>query len=369
MPQGNSASDSSSFNLSDIEIEHRYRLFIEAVEDYAIFMLDPAGNVTSWNRGAQRAKGYSSDEIIRRHFSVFYTEEDRASGKPGHLLAAAALQGRVEDEGWRVRKDGSRFWANVVITAIHNENGGLIGFAKITRDLSERRRLEELERAIATSSFVQQARENEQKRIARELHDDLGQQLTALKMTLALHETELTRHVRQEAHKLRPSIDEIAGLIDGMATSVRRIAADLRPPVLDDLGLEAALEWMTQGFQHRYGVPARCEISGEKLRLNDLAAISLYRVVQEALTNVARHAQANEVFVSLSTNHRYCYLRISDDGVGFPYESTSRPDAFGVVGMRERILQLGGVLSVESSPGNGVTVSAQVPLASIASEV
>lgn|GEM_PF-6855489 len=169
--------------------------------------------------------GYSSDEIIRRHFSVFYTEEDRASGKPGHLLAAAALQGRVEDEGWRVRKDGSRFWANVVITAIHNENGGLIGFAKITRDLSERRRLEELERAIATSSFVQQARENEQKRIARELHDDLGQQLTALKMTLALHETELTRHVRQEAHKLRPSIDEIAGLIDGMATSVRRIAA------------------------------------------------------------------------------------------------------------------------------------------------
>ncbi|RQR24554.1 PAS domain S-box protein [Burkholderia sp. Bp9143] len=369
MPQGNSTSGRSSVNLSDIEIEHRYRLFIDALEDYAIFMLDPSGKVTSWNRGAQRAKGYSSDEIVGRHFSVFYTEEDRASGKPAHLLAAAALQGRVEDEGWRVRKDGSQFWANVIITAIHNETGDLIGFAKITRDLSERRRLEELERAIATSALVQQARENEQKRIARELHDDLGQQLTALKMTLALHETELTRHVRQEALTPRPSIHEIAGLIDTMATSVRRIAADLRPPVLDDLGLEAALEWMTQGFEHQYGVSARCEIRGETLRLNDLAAISLYRVVQEALTNVARHAQANEVLVSLSANHRYCYLRVSDDGVGLPHESTPRPDAFGLVGMRERILQLGGVLSVESSPGHGVTIAAQIPLSSILVEV
>ncbi|WP_175812190.1 PAS domain-containing sensor histidine kinase [Burkholderia contaminans] len=368
MPLGNATSETSSFNLSEIEIEHRYRLFIDALEDYAIFMLDPSGNVTSWNRGAQRAKGYSVDEIIGRHFSVFYTEEEQGAGKPAQLLAAAASHGRVEDEGWRVRKDGSQFWANVVITAIRNENRDLIGFAKITRDLTARHRLEELERAMAASALVQQARENEQKRIARELHDDLGQQVTALKMALALHETELTRHVRQEAFKLRPSIHEIAGLIDTMATSVRRIAADLRPPVLDDLGLEAALEWMTQGFEHRYGVPARCEIRGEALHPNGLAAISLYRVVQEALTNVARHAQASEVLVSLTTNHRYCHLRVSDDGVGFPRESTPRPDAFGLVGMRERILQLGGVLSVESSPGNGVIITAQIPLVSISVE-
>jgi signal transduction histidine kinase len=152
------------------------------------------------------------------------------------MLVAAALQGRAEDEGWRVRKDGSRFWANVVITAVHDENGALLGFAKITRDLSERRRLEELERAAASSALVQQARENEQKRIARELHDDLGQQITALKMALALHETVLLQHVRQEALGLLRSIHEIAGQVDTMATSVRRIAADLRPPVLDDLG-------------------------------------------------------------------------------------------------------------------------------------
>ncbi|OUL77855.1 PAS domain-containing sensor histidine kinase [Paraburkholderia hospita] len=355
----------NSRNLSEIEIDHRYRLLIDAVDDYAIFMLDPAGHVTSWNPGAQRAKGYSPDEIVGRHFSVFYTAEDVAADKPSQLLAAAALRARAEDEGWRVRKDGSRFWANVVITAIHDENDALLGFAKITRDLSERRRLEELERAVARSALVQQARENEQKRIARELHDDLGQQITALKMTLALHETELLQHVRKEALGLLDSVHEIASQIDTMATSLRRIAADLRPPVLDDLGLEAAIQWMTETFEQRYGVSVRCEIQADSLRLNDLAAISLYRVAQEALTNVARHAQANEVSVRLSADERHYHLRIHDDGVGLPQDSAPRGDAFGLLGMRERIVQLGGVLSVESSPGNGVTIAAHVPLSRI----
>jgi len=222
----------ASVNLSEIEIERRYRLLIDAVHDYAIFMLDPSGNVTSWNPGAQRAKGYAPAEIVGRHFSVFYTREDIATGKPAQLLAAAALHGRVEDEGWRVRKDGSRFWANVVITAVPDQNGALLGFAKITRDLSERRRLEELERAAAASALVHQAREHEQKRIARELHDDLGQQVAALKMALALHETELVQHVPQETRERLYSIRELANQIDAMAMSVRRVAADLRERIL-----------------------------------------------------------------------------------------------------------------------------------------
>jgi PAS domain S-box-containing protein len=355
----------SARSLSDIEIGHRYRLLIDAVQDYAIFMLDPAGNVTSWNPGAQRAKGYAADDIVGQHFSVFYSDEDVAANKPAQLLAAATLRGRAEDEGWRVRKDGSRFWANVVITAVHDENGALLGFAKITRDLSERRRLEELECAVGTSSLVQQARENEQKRIARELHDDLGQQITALKMTLALHDTELVQHVSTDAPGILRSVRELAAQIDTMAASLRRIAADLRPPVLDDLGLEAALEWMTEAFEQRYGVLARCEIQADTLRLNDLAAICLYRVVQEALTNVARHAHANQVSVRLSADNNQCRLRIRDDGVGLPEDFPPRGDAFGLIGMRERILLLGGVLSVESSPGNGVTIDAQVPLSRI----
>ena len=124
-----------------------YQLMVESVRDYAIFMLDPNGYIASWNRGAQRFKGYTADEIIGRHFSVFYGPEDNAAGKPAWELEVAAREGRFEDEGYRVRKDGTSFWANVVLTAIRDNDGSLLGFAKVTRDLTERRANEQ--RAIA----------------------------------------------------------------------------------------------------------------------------------------------------------------------------------------------------------------------------
>ena len=127
--------------------EERFRLLVDSVRDYAIFMLDPEGIVQSWNAGAQAINGYEAGEIIGRHFRTFYTPEDDAAGKPELELAAAREHGRVEDEGWRVRKDGTLFWANVVVTAVYGPDGQLRGFAKITRDMSERRRLEELERS------------------------------------------------------------------------------------------------------------------------------------------------------------------------------------------------------------------------------
>jgi PAS domain S-box-containing protein len=126
-----------------LESERRFRLLVEGVADYAIYMLDPSGVVTNWNLGAKRIKGYEADEIIGRHFSTFYTKEDREGGLPIRALTAAREQGRYEAEGWRVRKDGSRFWASVVIDAIRGEDGELIGFAKITRDITERRAAQE----------------------------------------------------------------------------------------------------------------------------------------------------------------------------------------------------------------------------------
>jgi len=120
--------------------EQRFRLLVETVQDYAIFMLDPEGRVTSWNSGAERIKGYAASEIIGQHFSRFYPADDLRAGKPEMELAVAAEQGRIEDEGWRLRKDGSKFWANVTITAVHDHSGKLIGFAKVTRDVTERMR-------------------------------------------------------------------------------------------------------------------------------------------------------------------------------------------------------------------------------------
>jgi PAS domain S-box-containing protein len=117
-----------------------YQLLVESVQDYAIFALDPAGNILSWNAGAKRLKGYTREEIVGRNFSTFYSQEDLAAGKPAWELEVAAREGRLEDEGWRLRKDGSRFWANVVITALRDASGALVGFAKVTRDLTERRK-------------------------------------------------------------------------------------------------------------------------------------------------------------------------------------------------------------------------------------
>src|SRR2546422_5424633 len=127
--------------------EERFRLLVGNVRDYAIYMLDPTGHVVSWNRGAEQIKGYAAEEIIGQHVSRFYAPEDAAAGKPAAALEAAAAAGRYEEENWRVRKDGSRFWANVVMTAVRDERGKLLGFAKGTRDLSERRRAQAAIRA------------------------------------------------------------------------------------------------------------------------------------------------------------------------------------------------------------------------------
>jgi len=126
-------------NDSARETEEQFRVLVQGVTDYAIFMLSPSGLVTSWNVGAERIKGYQRQEIVGEHFSRFYTDEDKAAGLPAQILAAAAREGRAEREGWRVRKDGSRFWAHVVVDAIRDEAGTLIGFAKVTRDITERK--------------------------------------------------------------------------------------------------------------------------------------------------------------------------------------------------------------------------------------
>jgi PAS domain S-box-containing protein len=139
--------DDSSAHSSFHEAEERFQLLVESVTDYAIFMLEPDGRVATWNSGAQRLKRYSAKEIIGRHFSTFYSAEDIAAGKPEQELSRAASEGRAEDEGWRLRKDGSRFWAYVVLTAMRDRHGKLIGFAKVTRDLTERRAAEERLRA------------------------------------------------------------------------------------------------------------------------------------------------------------------------------------------------------------------------------
>lgn len=346
--------------VSPLQTDAHFRLLVETVEDYAIFLLDAQGHVATWNNGARRIKGYDACDIVGRHFSVFYPPEDVAAGKPQRELAAAALSGRIEDEGWRIRRDSTRFWANVVITALHGTDGKLIGFAKVTRDMTDRLRLSELQHARELSAHVQTALENERASIARELHDDLGQQLAALKMQLASLDANagadgFARHALTQTHAMQTQIDTIIG-------SVRRIAAGLRPSVLDDLGLFAAIDWLVNDFRRRYGISIGLELEGEELEFGAAASTSIFRLVQEALTNTVRHAHASEVHIAIACAAARCRLTIQDNGRGASLDQPRAANAFGLLGMGERVRQLGGTIAFRSAPGDGFRIDVDIPL-------
>ncbi len=353
-----------------LQSEARFHVLVDSVQDYAIFLLEPSGKVASWNTGAERIKGYRATEIIGRHFSCFYTPEDAARGVPQRGLAQARETGHFEAEGWRVRQDGTRFWANVVITPVRGAGGAVVGFAKVTRDLTERKSFEDelklsqtqLRQEIAARQQVQQqleqAREAERARIAREVHDELGGALTGLKMGLRR-----IRHLDQLPPAAPEQLDELAGEIDDTVQVVRRIAQELRPAVLDDFGLLAALEWQLSEFKKRAGLATEWHTTLTEVTLPSEAAIGCFRIFQEALTNIARHAQASRVVVDIREDQGQLIISISDNGRGLPAEGPVAPGHLGLVGMRERAAHLAGVLEIGGPPGQGTTVTLRVPLA------
>jgi len=382
------------------ESEERLRLLIHGVQEYGIFQLDALGNVVSWNAGAARLMGYHAEEIIGQHFSVFYPKEDVLNGKPQRGMAEAVRQGQCEDEGWRVRKDGTRFWANVVLTALRDAEGRLRGFAKLTRDTTERREREEaltrakellelrveqraavltrvneelrveiaerthaeeqfketLEQLRALTARIQRVREEERASIAREIHDELGQACTAIKMDLALIGRKITRR------QLRAKIESSMRLVDDMITTLRRIASDLRPRTLDDLGLAAALEWQGQEFEKRTGIHCRLALPREPLNLDSERSIAIFRIFQESLTNVARHAQATIVEARLEMEADQLVFSVHDNGKGFDPQEAKARKSLGLVGMQERAHLLNGEVSIEGIPGSGTTLILRIPV-------
>jgi PAS domain S-box-containing protein len=599
------------------DTERRFRLLVEGVTDYAIYMLSPQGEIASWNAGAERIKGYAAGEVLGRHFSMFFTAEDRAAGMPHRAIETARSAGRFADEGWRLRKDGSRFWALAVIDAIRDEAGELIGFAKITRDLTERRAAEErvrqsqaqmaaftshspaimclkdrdgryrfantkfLERyalreeqvlgrtddelfprplalalaaqdgdVIARCEAVQfeersreggverftmmskfpvldsggrvtgvgvvaaditdrrlteqalreqrvllaeaqrvaglgswewdpesgrvlwsgelyriyglssetfqpsfeayldrvhpedrqhsgammaralmdgrgftmqerivrpggevrylrshsevvrnergkpikilgaclditeqrhsesalrqaaqdlhgltrrlvQAEEAERRRIAGELHDRVGQALSALNINLDI----ISRESASLTPALQRRLQDSAALVDGTLQSIENVMAELRPPLLDEYGLAAALGWHAEEFSRRTGILAAVDDAAPETAktLRVEAALALFRIAQEALNNVLKHARARNVKIEVAKVENCVTLAVCDDGQGFD-AAKARRGRWGMTTMRERAEAAGGELTVESAPGQGTRVLARIPL-------
>lgn len=598
------------------ESERRYMVLVENIKDYAIFMLDPGGRIMSWNKGAETIKGYTQEEVIGRHLSIFYTEEENARDEPSHNLAMAEKHGHYHHMGWRVRKNGSRFWADIVFTALFDENHQLQGFAKVTRDITERKMTEEkvayqlrlmeditdaifstdlpyyivtwnkgaevlfgftaqeaigapavellgdpseielrkfrrnelekkgfwtgevtlrhkngtrlsmllsvsvvrdpegrperyvtvcrditylklaeeqlrrfnedlagrvrekadelasvLERLSegfmsiapdgrityvnrkaaemnrrsigelvgrnfwqefptakgnefaehfyealalqknhrfemyspslemwiecamypspdelsfffrditeqknaretiarsnvelrALASHLQDIREEERAVIAREVHDELGQQLTGLKMDLSWIAKKLPG---EEGDPVRQRIQDTLELMNHTIRTVRKIATELRPSILDDLGLIAAIEWQSQEFEKRSGIKTCFHSEMDELDCSPTMKIGLFRICQESLTNVARHSGAGKVEITLCRGAGSVVLTVADNGVGLPYQAEGTPPkkTLGLLGMKERALMMGGHVDTQSEPGKGLTLSVTVPL-------
>ena len=366
------------------ESEERFRLLVQSVRDYAIFMLDPSGVIVSWNEGAQRLKQYTADEIIGRHFSAFYTPEDLAIGKPAWMLESAVRDGRVEDEGWRVRKDGTRFWADVVITAIRRPNGELVGFTKVTRDLTDRREAELRAVDSARRAAAAEAANRTKSEFLAAMSHELRTPLNAIGGYTELIELGLrgpvTDEQRADLEKIRRSQRHLLQIINDLLNYSRMEAGQVeyeRVPV-------ALVERV--GSVVGMLAPQAVE-KGIELTVRDCpegtVAVADPLKVEQVLLNLCSNAvkftsEGGTVEVSCRMDGPRAVVQVRDTGVGIAEEDVDRVfepfvqlgrglttqhegTGLGLAISRDLARGMGGDLRVRSAPGEGAafTVSLQ----------
>lgn len=326
---------------------------------------DAEGQILWVNEAFCRIFGYTREEVLGQTPRLLKSGRHDAAFYRG-LWDTLEREGHWRGEVWNRRKNGEIFPEALSIQALKGPHGETLRYISVFSDISERKKneqaLEEQRQRLAESeaqlrelaAFLQTVREEERSRIARELHDELGQTLTALRLDLRwLHGKCGDPHSAQR-------IAAALAVVEHGIVSLRRISEDLRPAMLDSLGLAAALEHHAERFQERTGIACRLTLDRDEYRLDERTATTIFRVVQEALTNIARHAQAQEATITLTQEGDRLHVIIRDDGRGF--DPTQKKKTFGLLGMRERILMLGGRLDIASAPGKGVTIHAELPL-------
>ncbi len=341
----------------------RYHRTIESVMD-AIVAVDASHDVLLFNPAAERMFGVAAADVIGKPLSQLIPQRareahalhmDRFMGTQG---ASRAMAGNMEITG--LRADGTEFPIESTISQTLIE--GKPQLTAVLRDITQRRRAEENLREMnrqlrSLSASLQDVREQERTRIAMELHDDLGQQLTGLKLELSW----LSGRVKEGRQATADQIAAMRRLLDTAIASVRRIATELRPLILDDLGFGEAVAWQTAEFSKRSGLEITLDLQAQALVKDDVLATALFRIVQESLTNVVRHAHATSVKVHLSSDGADLTLTVADNGTGIAAGRTG--SGIGLVSMRERATALGGQLKIAGVPGAGTTIEVTLPLA------
>lgn len=358
--------------------EERFRLLVETVVDYAIYILGPTGMVESWNAGAQRLKGYLADEIVGRHYSVFYPEEYRDQGLPEQLLRTALTHGRAEHSGWRVRKDGTRFWADVVITALYDEEGMHTGFAKVTRDMTEahlaeearERALEEREQALVRLEELDRWR----RQFIGAIVHDLQTPIVGISGFLEL----MTRGEIPD-----DMVDDVHGRLLSNARTLQELVSNLRSYTLlsdgrivlrpERIALREFLDDLVADMRPILSEhPVRCDVEDTALTADRQA---LERVLRNLLGNAARHTPAGtEVVISARDVNGAVEVAVTDNGPGIPADLLERVfDRFergsgGGTGLglsiASQLIELhAGRLDVDSDAQRGTTFRFNLPRA------
>ena len=358
------------------------RLLLESIKDYAIFMLDPDGRVASWNPGAERIKGYREEEIVGQHFSTFYPDEDILAGKCDLELAVAAETGRFEDEAWRLRKDGTRFWANVVISAVRDEEGKLVGFAKVTRDLTERRQAERERAARLAAEQASRAKDEFIAILAHELRSPLAPIVTALQLARLrgedIPELDVIERQTQNVVRLVEDLLDVPRITRGkIDLHVERVeiaevvsqAIEMASPVLDQRRHIVDLSVPRLG----------CAVMGDRFRLAQILA--------NLLTNAAKYSEppGRILLDALSVAGRV-RIRVRDHGIGiepamlsrifdsFVQEPGARDRSMGGLGLGLAIvkslvkLHHGSVIARSDGPGKGSEFEVELPSADAPAE-
>jgi len=343
--------------------ESRLRGILDSAMD-AIITVDDRQHIVLFNAAAEtvfrcpreQAMGAPLDWFIPARFReghrdlvLRFGESVETSRRMGHARVVMGL-----------RRDGEEFPIEASIS--HTAEDGQKFYTVILRDVTERVRAETAlkrsqEEIQSLALAASTAREQEKSRIARELHDELGQQLTALKIDLGW----LRQNGGRESPERVAKIESMQHLLDSTVASARRISADLRPLMLDDLGLVAACEWLVQNFTQRTGIPCELVMGKGELDLPDPHGTTVFRVLQESLTNAAKHSHATQIEVALEREGDTIVLTVSDNGTGFAPQAGAKPGSFGLLGLRERAYHLGGTAAIDSAPGKGTRVELRIP--------
>ena len=364
--------------------EQQFMLLVQGVTDYAIYMLDPKGYVSSWNAGAQRIKGYTADEIVGQHFSRFYTEEDRASGLPQTALEVAEREGRFEREGWRVRKNGSRFWANVVVDAIRDETGRLIGFGKITRDFTERRETQ-LALEAAREALFQSQKMDALGQLTGGIAHDFNNLLMAVLASLEL----VRRRVPNDPKILSLIDNAIQGAQRGTSLTQRMLAFARRQELkLENVDLPILIRGMRGLVKHSLGPAIEIET---RFPLSLPSVVADANQIELAILNLAVNArdampEGGSIVISAyeasaipgsksnAKSGRFVCLSVTDSGEGmdaptlaratepfFTSKGPGRGTGLGLSMVHGVMEQLGGRLILKSQPGKGTSAELWFP--------